>query len=121
MTKTVKLTASYIRKVTLLKIPKPLYRHIVDSTTLDRTTLDVEGVWMPSYDEIKDDLANVYLFNSKLDSKGLPYTRDESSIYNPDDPIAVNVYTFEDEKTEVELPDGIFTDLQARGVVEEVI
>ena len=119
MTKTVKLTASYVRKVTFLKIPKPLYRHIVDRTTLNRSTIEIPGVAMRKYDEIKHDLANVYLLNTKLDSLGRP-TRDESSIYNPDDPISVNVYTFEDKTTQVVVPDVVATDLINRGIVEEV-
>ncbi len=118
MPKTAKLTASYIKKVTFLKTPKPLYRHIVDSTTLDRSTIDVVGAFMRPYKEIEHDLNNVDLLNPKLDSEGLPTnTRDDSSIHST---ISVNVYTFEDETTQVVLPDTIFNDLNSRGIVEEV-
>lgn len=117
MTKTVRLTESFIKKVKVLKISPPLYRHIVDSTTLDRSTIEMPGAAMCKYDEIKHDLNNVNLLNIKIDSNGFT-TRDVSSIHST---ISVNVYTFEDSTSKVDVPEIVFNDLSLRGIVEEVI
>ncbi len=116
MTKTLKLTQNYIQFTKKLHKPKPLFFHMVDSTTLDRSTIDIVDTAIPSYAEIKADVNNVTIFNQKIDSLGR-FTRDNTSIHST---ISVNLYEWTNKGSQVVVPDSIATDLIAKNIVEEV-
>ena len=117
MTKTVRLASVFSKACLRLKTKKPFFRYIVDSTTLDRSTIDIAGTAMYSYDEIKNDLDNVNILNQKIDSLGQP-TRDESSIHST---ISVNVYIFEDENSQMIVPNIVADDLISKNIAQELI
>ncbi|MDH3877848.1 MAG: hypothetical protein OET18_08405 [Desulfobacterales bacterium] len=118
MTKTVKITNDYISLVkNTLKIPKPLFYHVVDRNTLDKSTINIPEKAIGCYSEIKADVDNVKILNTKIDEKGR-LTRDDSSIHST---IAVNLYEWETAKSIVELPDSIADQLIAKNIVEEVV
>ena len=60
MTKTLKLTQSYLNYIKKFSsLPNPLFHHIVDSTTLDRSTIDIPGTAICSLEsEIIERLLN---------------------------------------------------------------
>lgn len=115
MTKTVKLTNSYSSIAKKLG-SNPLFFCMVDSTTLDRSTIDIPGTAVCSYNEIKDDPANVQILNLKTDAAGR-MTRDTSSVHSV---VSTNIYAFDNKDSVQEMPDTVANGLIEQNIIEEV-
>ncbi len=118
MTKTVKLTESYLKIITKLKNPKPFLWLMVDRATLDMSTIKILGKAICSYEEIKADPTNVKILNTKIDNLGR-VTRDESSIHST---ISVNLYAFENKNSTCVIPNSVIDNFKliTKNLVEEV-